>query len=810
MTPERFRFLEPIVQAALDLEDEPRADFLTSVCGSDSSLQEDVEALIEAYRTTATRTEEPEPVPLADRPERVGPYRILKLLGEGGMGSVFLARQTEPIRRQVALKLIRPDMVSREVIRRFEVERQALARMNHPHIARAFEAGATAQGQPYFVMEYVQGQAITDYCDRHRLGVRARLELLIAVCEGIQHAHEKGVLHRDVKPSNILITEDQDRPTPKIIDFGIAKALDQPFTEGTIFTGTRLIGTPAYLSPEALKVSEWGLDVDTRSDVYSLGVLLYELLVGVVPFEIRSESLLQMIQRITEEEAPTPSARLAALGGEAGKTLAHNLGVETPALARRLRGDIDWITVKAIAKQRSQRYGSAAELAADLERHLSNEPVLAGPPSGLYRAGKFVRRHKAAVVATLLIALALLVAAVGTSLQAERANREAERANQEASAARQVSQFLVDLFEESDPSEARGQAVTARELLDRGAEKIREENVEQPLTQARLMHTIGTVYRQMGLFEPATPLLADAAELREQLLGGEHADVAESLYHLAACYVGEDRYEEAEVTLQRVVAIREQALGPDHPDTASGLNALGDLYFRRGRYRQAESRYERVLEIWERALGPEHKRVAIALYNLGLVYLSEGRQELAEPRLARALATFEAFEGEDHPTVATISTGLAACYFELGRYDQARALHQRALGTWERVLGPDHFEVARSLNNLAEIEWLLGRYEEAESLFERALAIAREALGSEHLLVSHPLHGLATLYRDQGRAVEAEDLYRRALAIRENMLEPEHSDLHKTLREYASLLRSQGRVSEAEELEARIRSEDGL
>ena len=492
VTADRFNQARKLFGAATAKPVDERDQFLNEACGNDADLRAEVEELLRFHdAATGGASELPTPLHpasmLPEDPKRIGPYRILQKIGIGGMGEVYEAQQETPLRRRVALKIIKWGMDTEQVVLRFESERQALALMDHPNVARVIDAGATEQGRPFFVMELVKGIPITDFCDASQLPLGDRLELFNEVCRGVQHAHQRGIIHRDIKPSNILVTDLDGVATPKIIDFGVAKATSQQLTEQTVFTELgQWIGTPEYMSPEQAGMS--GFDLDTRTDVYSLGVLLYELLVGVQPFapeELRSSGFDEMRRKIREQDPPRPSSRVTTTG-KTSPEIAERLQIDPPALARLLRGDLDWIVMKALEKDRNRRYGSPEELATDIERHLKDEPVLASPPSTSYRIGKFVRRNRLAVTAALLIAFAVVAGILGTTAGWLRARREAE-------AARRVSNVMVSMYGDLNPSTLRGGASTPTEILDRATESVEQELGDDPLVQARLMTTLGPV-----------------------------------------------------------------------------------------------------------------------------------------------------------------------------------------------------------------------------------------------------------------------------------------------------------------------------
>jgi serine/threonine protein kinase/tetratricopeptide (TPR) repeat protein len=714
-------------------------------------------------------------------------YKLIEELGKGGMGIVYKAEQIKPVKRGVALKVIKLGMDTGQVVARFETERQALAVMNHPNIAKVFDAGATERGRPYFVMELVQGVPITEYCDKHKLRTRERLELFMAVCEAVQHAHQKGVIHRDLKPSNVIVSVQENKPVPKIIDFGIAKATGHRLTERTLFTEQgQLIGTPEYMSPEQAEMS--GLDIDTRTDIYSLGVMLYELLVGVLPFEpktIREAGFSEIQRMIRETDPPKASTRLSKLG-DTQTSIAEHRRTDPVSLQRQLKGDLDWITMKAMSKDRTQRYASASELASDIMRHLKHDPILASPPSTIYRIRKYVRRHKTGVVAAALVVLAMVIGITGTSIGLVKARLAEKKAKTEAETARQVSDFLVDLFKVSDPSEAKGNTITAREILDEGANKIATSLQDQPPVQARMMNTIGKVYMNLGLYKQSAPLLENALELRRKVYGENYIEVAESLYNLSLLYTEEAKYDEAESLGKRSFDIREKALGPEHPDTAESLSNLGEIYRKMGKFDEAESFFRRSLDVREKALGPEHTDVASSLNSVANVAQQQGKYDLAEPLYKRALKIWEKVLGQDNLKVANCLNNLALLYWKQDKFEEAEPLYKRCLSIKEKVYGPEHPDVALSLHNLGLLYSTQGRFTEAESLYRRSIRIEEETRGPDHPDVALKLDSLAILFCRHDKFEESIPFFQRSLEIREKALGPDHPDVAFSLNNLAA------------------------
>ncbi|MGE0813454.1 MAG: tetratricopeptide repeat protein [Vicinamibacterales bacterium] len=812
----------------------------------------------------ATTTGLGEDAPTA-RPPRVGAYRLVRRVGQGGMGDVWLAEQEQPVRRQVAIKIIRVGMDTEEVVARFEAERQALALMNHPNIADVYDAGVTAEGRPYFAMEWVPGIPITDYCDKYRLGIRERLALFVEVCAGVQHAHQKGIIHRDIKPSNVLVTTQDDRHTPKIIDFGVAKATSQRLTERTVFTELgQLIGTPEYMSPEQAEMSN--LDIDTRSDVYSLGVLLYELLAGERPFDskaLRSAGLAEIQRKLREDEPLRPSSRISSLG--AGSTVsATNRREDLRSLTRALEGDLDWITMKALEKDRVRRYETAHALALDVQRHLHDEPVLAGPPGGVYRLRKLVRRHRGTFTAAAAVGVALVLGVIGTSWgwrQAVRAEHEAAvsaaEARRQSAIAGAVNAFLnEDLLAVARPSAARGQGrdVTMGEVLTVAAERIDAASAPggrfagEPLVEAQVRVTLGDTFMERGDYAAAEPQLTRALELRRKALGDDGEATVRALNMLGLNHWRQGRLDEAAPLLQQAFDTSRRVLGEEHEATLAYEMNIATVLRAKGRYAEAEPIYRHNLEVKQRVLGAENAATLDMMANFANLLQETGRPDQAEPLRRRELEIRSRVEGEKAPRTVFTMNNLANDLAALGRYDEAEqlmrrtlalkvelfgeehpttlnsldslaiyaddmgkpavaeALHRQTLAGRTRALGPRHRLTLDSEQHLAATLSALGRFADAERLASAAAARATKELGDRHLVTLEAQDGVARALTGLGRAGEAETLLRRQLAILEEKKRRgddagEGDDLAVTMRVHLGMaLAAQGRRPEAEAL----------
>jgi serine/threonine protein kinase len=761
---EHERRVEELHSAALKRDASERDEFLRQACGADAELRRAVESLLTYERklgdfldAPALETVTRDAALASERPvagQTLGSYHLLQPIGEGGMGEVWLAEQQQPVRRRVALKLIKAGMDTREVVARFESERQALALMDHPNIAKVFDAGATPQGRPYFAMEYVTGIPITEYCDQHRMTLRERLELFVHVCEGVQHAHQKAIIHRDLKPSNILVGEVDGKPLPRIIDFGLAKATAQSLTADTRFTRAGVIvGTPAYMSPE--QADSTGVDVDTRTDVYSLGVVLYELLIGALPLEFHKLFFDQILRRMREDEAPRPSTKLRTLGEQSG-TAAQNRGSDPPTLARQLRGDLDAIALKALEKERSRRYATPSELAADIGRYLRNEPVLARPASAAYRARKYVRRHRVGVTAAAALLLVPIAFGVAQTLQLRRTTRERDRADR-------ITAFMTGMFKVSDPSAARGNSITAREILDKASKEIDTGLSKDPELQAQMMQTMGDVYHNLGLYSQAQSLLTRAVGIRRRVLGPRNPDTLTSMSSLGWNLMRQGRYAEAEKLDRETLDIRRRVLAPGHPETLRSMGNLANVLNAEGRYAEADRLHRETLDLERRVLGLEHPDTMKSMNNLANAFSGQGRYAEAEKLYRETLDLERRVLGPEHPDTLRLMVNLANVLDDEAHYAEAEKLYRETLDAQRRMLGLEHPDTLRSMDYLATVLAHEGRYADAEKLERETLDTQRRILGLEHPDTALSTYNLGCMLARKDNPDEALSLLREAV-----------------------------------------------
>ncbi len=732
--------------------------------------------------------------------KHIGPYRILDTLGEGGMGIVYLAEQTEPIERQVAIKVTRqPRQQSERLHMRFELERRILARMAHPNIARVYEAGDLDDGSPYLVMEYVQGVPLDQYCDQGHLDLDTRLELFLQICAGIHHAHQKGVVHRDIKPANLLVQEQDGQPIVKILDFGIAKDLDTPVDQN--LTVGMLMGTPAFASPELAAQGTGGEDgsIDIRSDVYALGVLLYSLVVGQLPHAEVDIGLLEYMERVAHREPALASSRLGQLPVDRQVEVARQRSTTASRLRHRLRGDLDSVLATALARERDQRYGSVTALADDLHRFLAFEPVHAASPGKLYLAKKFARRHRTAVAVSALI----LTIFVGSLIARDHEARRARRAQLEAQS---VTDFLLGLFADAKPAGSAEEEVTLRQVLDRGTERLEGRFTEEPELRARLLETMGKVHVALGSYELALDLLLEAEELHLQVVPEAPEEHAYRLLWLGTAQNELHQLEEAETSLRHAVRLHREHLPNERADISGSLHQLAQFLLRTHRLEEAATTYEELLKLNLETSDEAALMHARAKTGLGTTYVRLGQFAEGAALLEQGMEGMIAFLGPDHLDLAGPLTSLAQARFQLGEPEVAVRLARRNLEIKEAVLPPNHPKLASSNSNIGVFLAQMGRVSEAEPYFERGLAVQRSSLGPDHPSLAPKLENLALVAIRLDKTAEAITHQEEALRIYQAQETPNLGRIRKLLGSLLELHRAVGSTEAAAWLERELAS----
>jgi eukaryotic-like serine/threonine-protein kinase len=817
-------FLEAAQAAAAD----ERAAILDRVCGEDAELRRRVELLLHAHDDSAGLPpaaggpEETAAYVRSEQPGTVvaGRYKLLEKIGEGGMGTVWVAEQSQPVRRKVALKLVKPGMDSKSVLARFDTERQALAVMDHPNIAKVLDGGLTESGRPFFVMEYVKGVRITEYCDTTRLSIPERLQLFVAVCQAVQHAHQKGIIHRDLKPSNILVAPYDGRPVPKVIDFGLAKAINQPLTELTLHTAHgAVLGTPLYMSPEQAQLNN--LDVDTRSDLYSLGVLLYELLTGTTPLERQrfKEAAWEEVRRIIrEEEPPRPSTRLSS--SDALPSLAAGRHTEPARLTKLVRGDLDWIAMKALEKDRNRRYETANGFAMDIQRYLAGEPVLAAPPSASYRLQKFARKHRTALTtAAAMILLLLAGAAVSTwqAVRAMRAEAAARTAEQDADAKRIDAEQQKNLAEKQKRRAEAGEKLAGERLVQVEAEKRKAEygkliawSVQdflqtKLLGQADVRIQAGTPLRagDLAVETKVNPTIRELLDRAAKELAPERIDgsfpgqplvQAAILQMVGRAYLGIGDYERAIGFLQRSFGLELQYRGRDDLETLAAMDCLALAYEKAGKLDLALPILRETLVRYKAKLGPDDRGTLAIMISLADAYIEAGEAGLALPLCEEVHKLSKAARGPNDLLALESASYLARAYQKLGKLELALPLFEETFRLTQAKRGPDHPDTLLSRNGLVGVYIDAGRLNLALPLGEETLKLMKAKLGPDHPYTLISMSNLAQVYGKLGRLDLALPLCRETLKLMKAKLGPEHPDTLNIMRCLATALHDAGNL----------------
>jgi tetratricopeptide (TPR) repeat protein/tRNA A-37 threonylcarbamoyl transferase component Bud32 len=792
MSAREWEAITELFHAALDQPVPQRDTFLENACAGDTALLASVRRLLAAHETASGFLGTPaiaDALAVLDASEStpvgtlIGPYRIVREIGRGGMGAVYLAeRADDQFTKQVAIKLIKRGMDTDGVLRRFRDERQILADLEHPNVARLLDGGTTTDGRPYFVMEYVDGRPIDRYCAGRAIGIADRLRLFLLVCGAVSYAHQRLVVHRDIKPSNVLVTEDG---TPKLLDFGIAKLMRPGTSDAPDTLSAVSAMTPEYASPEQLRSQR----VDAISDMYSLGALLYELLAGRPPYVFTSRAPGEVAAVIEATDPMAPSA----VAGE--------------RIRRQLRGDIDTIVLKAIACARERRYQSVEQLAEDLRCHLEGRPIAARKDAAMYRAAKFVRRNAVAVAAAVLVAATLVGGIAATTWQAVKARRESQRADAQAAAARAVTEFLQnDLLAQAAARAQAGAGATAdpnltvRTALDRASDRVAGRFANEPLIESAIRYTIGVTYSDLGLLAQSQPHLERALELRRRTLGPADPETLKTARRLGWVLHLEGHNQAAEPILTDVLAQQQRQSGPNNGEVAETLNMLASTLSSSGRRREATDVMVRVVEIERQLYGAEHPETLIAMNNLAVTYSNEGRYGEAEA-IGKSLVEIKRRTlGSDDPSTLMSMNNLALAYRNQGKFADAEALVTETLERRRRVTGPDSPDTLQTMNTLGNVYAAEGRYAEAEPLLVQAIEGRTRLYGDRNPDTVAAMNNLADVYRREGNLEKAKTLFGRVLETRRQVLGPNHPNTLSVVVSLGAIELEQHEPAKAEEL----------
>ena len=804
MTPERWKHIQTLFEKALELNQSRIENFLKTECGDDNELYNEVMSLLESdekehsiFSGSAADFINFDGTSLDGK--IFGNYRAIKQIGTGGMGAVYLAERADGVFEQkVALKIVKPGMNSQEIIARFEAERQILARLQHPNIARLLDGGISEIGLPYFTMEYVAGMPITEYCDEKNLTIEQRLKLFRKVCEAVLYAHQNLVIHRDLKPSNIMVEEDG---TVKLLDFGIAKVFEEEDNQEALTrTGMRIM-TPEYASPEQVK----GEPVSTATDIYSLGLILYQLLSGCPPYEIKSSSALEMEKVICLTEPQKPSTMITKVPYSetdsdskiTSEYITKKRSTNLVKLRKLISGDLDNICLMAIRKEPQRRYSSIAQLIADLDNHLNGLPVVARKSTAAYRSKKFIQRHKTGV---LVVSLAIFAIAFVTIYYTIRLAGERDKARLEAEKSKKVAEFLTSIFNVSDPEYSRGETITARELLDNGVKKIQNELSGQPQVLANMLGVTGNVYKSLGLYKTALTLLNKAYILDDSLLGINSPETVKNLNDLANLNFAMGNYDTAIEKLNKVIEIRKKIFGEQSPETAGSMNDLAMVLREKGKYDEAEKLLTSALLIREKKLSENSSDVAESINNLALIKQDKGEYEEAKKLFEKSLSIKEKLYGKIHPSVTETIGNLAYLLQAMGNYEEASKLFNQTLNIDKKLFGDLHPTISTDLYNLASNEALMGDLGGAEKLYSEILELDKKLLGKNHPYIALDLNNLAGIYSDKGEYEKAEKLYKESLKLNKKIYGKKHPEVATSLSNLGVLYQRWGKLSLAEPL----------